>query len=858
LSRRAYLAAAAFENLIRDYPGSDLKEEAQFFIGDSFFLAEDFDGAISKYQKFLALYPDSPLRVSAMFRIGSSCFQKKDFVEARANFQSVLDRYPKDFFAPLAQYFIAESYLVAGQVREAMFAYTKVITQYPETVRISPLAHFKLAWTGYQVGDYSQSVQTCRNFVTLYPNNALAKNIYLVMGNALIKLKRTQEATAALQRIIDLAPSSDIAEQALFTILKTQFDQKAYNSILTSYQFIFRHLPPSKSKWRSMSYLYAAEAYLALNQTEEARVIYEMILKVYPDDPAAFYAQDGLAWAHSYEGQDDRALEERKKLKDMLAVEGSTFSFSGLNELGIADSLYNQKAYDDAYQLYSKFVDNNPKAPEAPAVLYRAAMSLYHQRYYTQAIETWRKLQARYPQAKETADASAQIADTLFRAQKYDEAIAAYRDIIARYPESEQLPMAYLRIAQSAFNSRNDDLAVKQVKELVAKFPKAPEATDGLDLLEGVFDRNKSMNYKSLLRDLIAAGGSGAIAGEAQFRLARRCFEAKDYAAAAAGFQKFSVDFTNNPQLVKAQFYLGESYFNQKDYTNAIPAFERLLNNFERDDDTPLALFHLASANYALQRYDEAVRHYTRLSEEYPKVSYAKETEFNLALAYKALGKSDLAQYSYQKYIDLVGESDPLAQSALWEIYALQKDRRDYEGAVGTLQRIQERAKPGSDTVFETTYRMGELSLANNRPDEAMNMWVKLQGMKPAGNPFRIDALIKLGEAYEKASDNERAVAVYDDLARNAGREIAQSAAGRAAALRHAGRGGKAPAAAGPVQKKAVAAPAPRKSARRKKAALQPPAAEAPAAPEPAAPEEPVPTTKALNLPGMADDEEGQ
>ncbi|MBI5239171.1 MAG: tetratricopeptide repeat protein [Elusimicrobia bacterium] len=845
LSKRAYLAAAAFENLIRDYPDSDLREEAQFFIGDSFFLAEDFNGAISKYQKFLSLYPDSPLRVSAMFRIGSSYFQKKDFVEARANFQAVLDRYPKDFFAPLAQYFIAESYLVAGQVREAMFAYTKVITQYPETVKISPLAHFKLAWTGFQVGDYSQSVQTCNNFMALYPTNALAKNVYLVMGNALLKLKRTQEAMAAFQRIIDLAPSSDIAEQALFTILKSQFDQKQYNSILTSYQFIFRHLPPSKSKWRSMSYLYAAEAYLSLNQTEEARVIYEMILKVYPDDPAAFYAQDGLAWAYSYQGDDERALEERRKLEAMLAAESSTFSFAGAVRFNIAQSLFNQKSYDDAYQLFVKFAEGSPKAPEAPVALYRAGLCLYHQRYYTQAIEEWRKLQARYPQAKETVLAVGQIADTLFRAQKYAESIAAYRDIIANYPQSEQLPMAYLRIAQAAFNGRDDEAAVRQVKELVAKYPKAPESTDGLELLESVFDRNKAVNYRTFLHELVAANPTSPVAGDAQFRLARRCFEGKDYAGAAAEFQKFSVEYTNNPQLAKAQFYLGESYFNQNDHANAIPAYERLLNNFDKDDDTALALFHLASANYSLKKYDDAVKYYTRLSEEYPTAAYAKETQFNLALAYKALGKIDLAQYSYQKYIELVGNGDPLAQSALWEIFQLQKDRRDYEGALATLEQIEAAAKPGSDVAFETAYRMGEISLANNRPDEAMNMWIKLQGMRPSNSPFRLDALIKLGEAYEKASDPERAAAVYDDLARNAGREIAASAAARAAALRKQSRG------RGPAEPVAEPdRPAP------KKAAPSPAQKKAPAPAKRAAPVQP--QKKTINLPGMPGSEDAQ
>jgi TolA-binding protein len=788
LSKRAYLAAAAFENLLRDYPHSDLKEEAQFFIGDSFFLAEDYDGAIAKYQRFIQLYPESPLRVSATFRIGSSYFQKRDYVEARANFQAVLDRYPKDFFAPLAQYCIAESHLVSGQIREALFAYTKVITQYPETIKVSPLAHFKLAWTQFQVGDYKQAVQTGENFLALYPTNALAKNVYLIMGNSLVKLNRHVEAVAAFQRIIDLAPSSDVAEQALFSILQDQFNQKAHNSILTSYQYIFRHLPPSKSKWRSLSYLYAAEAYLALNQVDEAKVIYEMVLKVYPDEPAAFYAQDGLAWAFSYKGEDQRALEERQKLKDMMAAVTSTFSFSGLNELGIADSMFNQKNYEDAYQMYDKFAKDNPKSPEAGPALYKSGLSLYHLRYYTQAVETWRRLVGNYPQAKETPLASYQIADTLFRAQKYPEAVAAYRQIISQYNTGEQLPLAYLRLAQAAFNQKDDQAALKGVTELVARFPKATESNDGLDLAEAVFDRNKTVDYKSVLRAIITSNQSTPIAGEAQFRLARRAFEKKDYVTAAAEFQKFSVEYTNHQELAKAQFYLGESYFNNNDYASAVPAFERLSNNFERSDDTSLALFHLASSYYNLKKYDEATRYYSRLIEEYPTSEYTKATQFNLALAYKALGKLDMAQYAYQKYAQAAG-NDASASAAYWEIFAIQKDRKDYDGAISTLEQLRDGAKEGSDTPLEATYRMGEIYTAMNRPDEALNIWEKLRALKPAANPYRLQGLIKLGEAYEKASDVDRAVAVYEDLARNAQqKEVARSAAARASALR--GKGG--------------------------------------------------------------------
>ncbi|OGR96056.1 MAG: hypothetical protein A2V88_13445 [Elusimicrobia bacterium RBG_16_66_12] len=784
LSRRAYLAAAAFENLIRDYPESDLKEEAQFFIGDSFFLAEDFNGAISKYQKFISLYPESPLRVSALFRIGSSYFQKKDYVEARANFQAVLDRYPKDFFAPLAQFFIAESHLIAGQTREALFAFTKVITQYPDAVKISPLAFFKLAWCQHQVGDYMQAIQTGNNFTAQYPNHVLAKNVYLIAGSSQLALKRYAEATASFQRIIDLAPSSDIAEQALFSILKSQYDQKAFNSILTSYQFIFRHLPPSKSKWRSMSYLYAAEAYLALNQVDEAKVIYEMILKVYPDDPAAFYAQDGLAWCFSYKGEDADALEARQKLKDMLAVANSSFTFAGLNELGIADSMFNQKQYEDSYQLYAKFAAENPKSPEAPAALYRAAMSSYHQRYYTQAIDFWKKLISEYPNSKDAGQARAQVADTLYRAQKYAECIAAYRDILEAEPKGAAAPLAHLRIAQASFNAKDDAGAVKQVQALVAAFPGAPEANDGLDILEAVFDRTKGDDYKASLRAIVNSQPSTPIGGEAQFRLARRAFESKDFASAAAEFQKFSVDFTNHSSVPKAQFYLGESFFNLAKHQEAIPAYERLLDNFDKSDDTPLTIFHLASAYYALEKFEDATRFYSRLLEEYPGSEYAGPTQFNLALAYKKLGKLDMAQYAYQKFVASAKPDDPQAQSALWETYQIQKDRKDFEGALNTLAQLRSAPKADAELVMESWYRESEVRLSTGRPDEALTVWERMRGMKPAGSQYRLQALIKLGEAYEKAGDNSSAADVYDDLAKAGPKDTAKAAAARAAVLR--------------------------------------------------------------------------
>jgi len=374
----------------------------------------------------------------------------------------------------------------------------------------------------------------------------------------------------------------------------------------------------------------------------------------------------------------------------------------------------------------------------------------------------------------------------LFRAQKYTEAIASYQALLTAAPKGPAAALAHLRIAQAAFYMKDDATAVKEAQDLAAAFPAAPESNDGLDIMEAVFDRSRGYDFKTGLRAIMTSQPGTPIGGEAQFRLARREYDAKDFASSAAEFQKFSVDYTNHADLPRAQFLLGESFFNMGRHQEAIPAYERLLNNFDKNDDTPLAVFHLASAYYALEKFEDASRYYTRLIEEYPGSDYGGAAQFNLALAYKKLGKLDMAQYAYQKYVASAKAGDPQAQSALWETFQIQKDRKDFDGAIDTLAQIRSAPNADSDLVFETYYRESEVRLAAGRPDEALAVWEKMRAMKPAGAQYRLQALIKLGEAYEKASDPGSAADAYEDLARSApkGSDIAKGAAARAATLR--------------------------------------------------------------------------
>jgi tol-pal system protein YbgF len=86
-------AAAAGSGDSGSSPGSDGKDAYQ----SAFTLLKDsqYDRAIAAFQKFLAAFPDSPLADNAQYWLGEAYYVNKSFPDAQAAFQRVIDKYPQ-------------------------------------------------------------------------------------------------------------------------------------------------------------------------------------------------------------------------------------------------------------------------------------------------------------------------------------------------------------------------------------------------------------------------------------------------------------------------------------------------------------------------------------------------------------------------------------------------------------------------------------------------------------------------------------------------------------------------------------------------------------------------------------------
>lgn len=148
-------AAGAFSAVLTIGRGSNVAQDAQYYLAEANFKNKRYLVAASEYERFTLLYPDSPRREIADLNIARCYFElspryKLDqtyTMQAIENFNIFLSRYPNSenrdeaiasidaLREKLAQkiYSAAEFYRRTQRYEAAVLTYGEVIDQYPET-----------------------------------------------------------------------------------------------------------------------------------------------------------------------------------------------------------------------------------------------------------------------------------------------------------------------------------------------------------------------------------------------------------------------------------------------------------------------------------------------------------------------------------------------------------------------------------------------------------------------------------------------------------------------------------------------------------------------------------------------------
>ena len=92
----------AFNLFLLDYPNSEFADNSQYWLGETYFVKQDYPAAIEQYRNLITNYPDSKKQSHALLKIGYSFQRLGEPEKARAVLQDLQTRYPGSTAARLA------------------------------------------------------------------------------------------------------------------------------------------------------------------------------------------------------------------------------------------------------------------------------------------------------------------------------------------------------------------------------------------------------------------------------------------------------------------------------------------------------------------------------------------------------------------------------------------------------------------------------------------------------------------------------------------------------------------------------------------------------------------------------------
>lgn len=104
LKRGDYVASArAFKSFLDSYPGAALAPNAWYWLGESYYVTQNYPVALNAFENLLSQFPDSGKAPDALLKKGYCLIEMKQLGPGQHSLQQVIDQYPGSDAAGLAE-----------------------------------------------------------------------------------------------------------------------------------------------------------------------------------------------------------------------------------------------------------------------------------------------------------------------------------------------------------------------------------------------------------------------------------------------------------------------------------------------------------------------------------------------------------------------------------------------------------------------------------------------------------------------------------------------------------------------------------------------------------------------------------
>ncbi|MXV16291.1 tetratricopeptide repeat protein [Hufsiella ginkgonis] len=218
---------ATLQSLLKQYPGSNYADDADFEIAYTYFVTNDYAKAKAGLTAMLEKYPRSSYAPRALVTIGLVQYNQDDDAGALTTFQRVVSEYSTADEAKQALESIKNIYLDKGD-SDGFLTYANSTNIGNLTTSEQDNITFQAAYNRYQRGDFQGTFEAVNAYFDKFSRPIHEKQAKFIRAESLVKLNRPDEAVPDYTFILN-DWTSEYTERSLISIINLYLKQKKYN-----------------------------------------------------------------------------------------------------------------------------------------------------------------------------------------------------------------------------------------------------------------------------------------------------------------------------------------------------------------------------------------------------------------------------------------------------------------------------------------------------------------------------------------------------------------------------------------------------------------------------------------------------
>lgn len=668
LQKNYAAATPPLKAFIRQEPNASLREAAEYMLVCSAYELKD-KNSITLLRNYLEQYPDTPYANRIYALLAAGYFYEEKYDEALALFNSAqLDLLGNEERDDMT-YLLATCYLKTGNVKEAAIwfetlkasskKYDSDCAYYLSYIRYTQKRYDEAlkgflplqdnpkykALVPYYIAEiyairknYDKAEIVAQNYLSAYPQNEHAAEMYRILGDASYHFRKYHEAINAFESYLerDASPRRD----ALYMLGLSYFQTGVYSKAAET----LGEVTGANDALTQNAYLHMGLSYLQLAEKNKARMAFEQAAASNAD--MKIKEQAAYNYALCIHETSYSAFGESVTVFEKFLNEFPNSQYTEMVSNYLVEVYLNTRSYEAALKSIERIAHPGTRIMEAKQkILFQLGTQTFANASFEQAIGYFNQSVAIGQYNRQTkADALYWRGESYYRLNRMTEAARNFREYLqlTEQTNNEMYALANYNLGYTAFHQKDYAQARNWFLKYI-QLEKGENRTALADAYNRIGDCFlNERNFDEAKHYYAQAESMNASSGDYSFyQLALVSGLQKDYSGKITLLNRLAGKYPTSPYVINALYEKGRSYVLMNNNNQAIASFKELLSRYPESPISRKAAAEIGLLYYQDGNYDQAIDAYKLVINKYPGSDEARLAMLDLKSLYVDMNRID-------------------------------------------------------------------------------------------------------------------------------------------------------------------------------------------------------------------------